>query len=51
MFVLEVIQFIEERYGEKGWENLGSKYLHLGYMNKKFRTKKDACIIETIILI
>lgn len=43
MFVLEVIKFIEERHGEKGWEKLGSKYLHQGYMNKKFRTRKEAC--------
>ena len=43
MYVLEVVKFINEQYGENGWETLGTKHLHIGYMNMKFNTKKEAC--------
>ena len=43
LYVLEVVQFIEEANGENGWLNLKSKQKHIGYMKAKFETKKDAC--------
>ena len=43
MYVLEVVRFIEEKDGLDGWVNKKGKLEHIGYMNAKFRTKKDAC--------
>ena len=42
-YVLEVIRYIDERDGENGWLNKGTKFDHVGYMKVKFKTKKDAC--------
>jgi len=41
-YVLEVVQFITEKYGENGWIQLGGAELHIGYMNSWFKTKDDA---------
>jgi len=42
-YVLEVVKFITEKEGENGWLIKGTKFEHVGYMNVKFKTKKDAC--------
>ena len=42
-WVLEVVEFLTERKGNNGWETIGGKYRHVGYMRAKFKTKKDAC--------
>jgi hypothetical protein len=43
-YVLEVVRFITDRDGENGWLNKGTKFEHVGYMKKRFRTKKEACV-------
>ena len=43
-YVLEVVKFITEREGEEGWQKLGGKFKHIGYMKAKFKTKKDAVL-------
>jgi hypothetical protein len=42
-YVLEVIRFNTDEDGENGYVNKGTKLEHIGYMNIKFKTKKDAC--------
>ena len=42
-YTLEVVKFIVDRDGPDGWEARGTKYWHQGYMDKWFKTKKDAC--------
>lgn len=44
MYVLEVLKFIDEKYGDEGWLKLGTKLKHIGYMKGRFRTKKDAVL-------
>ena len=42
-YILEVVRFITEKDGPDGWYAKGGKEEHVGYMNARFRTKKDAC--------
>jgi hypothetical protein len=39
---LEVVEFITEKDGKDGWEALGGKRRHVGYMNKVFESKQGA---------
>ena len=41
-YVLEVVKFLTEADGEKGWKAQGGKFEHVGYMKAKFKTKDDA---------
>ena len=41
-YVLEVLQFIRDKDGDNGWIAQGGKIKHIGYMRKKFKTKKEA---------
>ena len=41
-YVLEVLEFITEKEGDNGWLAQGGKIKHIGYMKRKFKTKKDA---------
>jgi len=41
-YVLEVLEFIDEKEGDNGWLAQNGKIKHIGYMKGKFKTKKDA---------
>ena len=41
-YVLEVLQFIDEREGDNGWLAQGGKIKHIEYMKGKFKTKTNA---------
>ena len=41
-YVLEVLEFITEKEGDNGWLAQGGKIKHIGYMKRKFKTRKDA---------
>lgn len=41
LYVLEVVKFNTEIDSFDGLEN--ERYIHIGYMNIKFKTKKEAC--------
>ena len=42
-YVLQVVRFIAEEFGENGWREKGGKREHVGFMKAKFRTKEDCC--------
>jgi len=41
-YVLEVLEFITQKDGDDGWLAQCGKIKHIGYMRKKFETKKQA---------
>ena len=43
LYILEVVKYITEKDGPNGWTTKGTHYEHLGYMNKTFKTKREAC--------
>ncbi len=42
LYVLEVLQILDDGDGEDGWKKQGGKFKHIGYMKGKFKKKKDA---------
>lgn len=42
-YVLEVLRMISQKDGPDGWIEKGGKYEHVGYMDARFKTLKDAC--------
>ena len=41
-YVLEVIEFINDKEEDNNWSDPGGKYKHIGYMKAMFKTKEDA---------
>ena len=41
-YVLEVVEFFDEKEGENGYLAHRGKIRHIGYMKSKFKTKEDA---------
>lgn len=42
LYVLEVLQILDDGDGEDGWKKQGGKFKHIGYMKGLFKRKKDA---------
>jgi hypothetical protein len=42
LYVLEVLQILEDGDGEDGWKKQGGKFKHIGYMKGLFKRKIDA---------
>lgn len=42
LYVLEVLQILDDGDGEDGWKKQGGKFKHIGYMKGIFKKKKDA---------
>lgn len=42
-YVLQVVRFLTEEFGENGWRKKGGKREHIGFMKMKFETKDDCC--------
>jgi hypothetical protein len=43
LYVLEVVRIVTEKNGDDGLLIKYGKLEHIGYMNKKFKSKNDAC--------
>lgn len=42
LYVLEVLQILDDGDGEDGWKKQGGKFKHIGYMKGLFKRKEDA---------